>query len=60
MRCSGVGDEYIRKQAEEGLDESASSSQSSSLAVENALAEYTSMVMGVVMFFLKKGFRYVR
>ena len=60
MCCLGVGEEYVRKQAEEGLDESASSSQSSSLAVENALMEYTSMVMGVVMFFLKNGFRYVR
>ena len=56
----GVGEEYIRRQAEDDLDESAGSSCSATIAVENALAEYTNMMMSVVMFFLKKGFRHVR
>jgi hypothetical protein len=56
----GVGDEYVRRQVEEGLDESAGSSSSSSLALETALNEYTSLLTNVVTFFVQKGFRHVR
>lgn len=55
-----MGEEYVRRRAEDELDESAESTCSATIAVENALAEYTNMMMSVVMFFLKKGFRYVR